>query len=62
MCMPAHTTVPPFFTARNAVGVADATFCFAIPEGYPDLQAAPLFCAGLIGYRALKKAGDANKR
>lgn len=38
---------------------ADYRFCFPIPEGYPDLQAAPLFCAGLIGYRALLKAGSA---
>ncbi len=37
--------------------VADARFCFPIPEGYPDLQAAPLLCAGLIGWRALKLAG-----
>jgi len=39
--------------------VADARFCFEIPEGYPDLQAAPLLCAGLIGYRSLRLAGDA---
>jgi alcohol dehydrogenase, propanol-preferring len=39
--------------------VADHRFCFPIPRGYPDYQAAPLFCAGLIGYRALLKAGDA---
>src|SRR5215210_7989132 len=39
--------------------VADARFCFPLPEGYPDLQAAPLLCAGLIGYRALRMAGDA---
>ena len=39
--------------------VADAHFCFPIPAGYPDYQAAPLFCAGLIGYRALLKAGKA---
>ena len=39
--------------------VADARFCFPIPEGYPDEQAAPLLCAGLIGYRALTMAGDA---
>jgi alcohol dehydrogenase, propanol-preferring len=32
--------------------VADARFCFPLPTGYPDLQAAPLLCAGLIGYRA----------
>jgi propanol-preferring alcohol dehydrogenase len=39
--------------------VADERFCFSLPEGYPDLQAAPLLCAGLIGYRALRLAGDA---
>jgi propanol-preferring alcohol dehydrogenase len=38
--------------------VADARFCFPLPEGYPDIQAAPLLCAGLIGYRALTLAGD----
>lgn len=38
--------------------VADARYAFAIPPGYPDLQAAPLLCAGLIGYRALRLAGD----
>jgi len=39
--------------------VADARFCFRIPPGYPDVQAAPLLCAGLIGYRALRFTGDA---
>lgn len=38
---------------------ADARFCFPIPAGYPDLQAAPLLCAGLIGYRSLVMSGDA---
>ena len=38
--------------------VADARFCFPIPEGYPDLSAAPLLCAGLIGYRSLVLAGE----
>jgi propanol-preferring alcohol dehydrogenase len=37
--------------------VADRRFCFPVPEGYPDAQAAPLLCAGLIGYRALRLAG-----
>jgi alcohol dehydrogenase, propanol-preferring len=37
--------------------VADERFCFPLPEPYPDLQAAPLLCAGLIGYRALRLAG-----
>jgi len=41
--------------------VADARFCFPIPEGYPDLQAAPLLCAGLIGHRALRMAGAAQR-
>lgn len=41
--------------------VADARFCFAIPDGYSDIDAAPLLCAGLIGYRALVMAGDARR-
>jgi propanol-preferring alcohol dehydrogenase len=39
--------------------VADARYAFPIPEGYPDLQAAPLLCAGLIGHRALSMTGEA---
>jgi len=39
--------------------VAQARYCFAIPERYGDAEAAPLLCAGLIGYRALRMAGDA---
>jgi alcohol dehydrogenase, propanol-preferring len=41
--------------------VADERFCFALPESYADLHAAPLLCAGLIGYRALRLAGDAQR-
>jgi alcohol dehydrogenase, propanol-preferring len=41
--------------------VADERFCFPIPDGYDDLQAAPLLCAGLIGYRAFRLAGDAER-
>ena len=41
--------------------VADARYCFPIPDGYPDQQAAPLLCAGLIGYRSLVMAGDARR-
>jgi alcohol dehydrogenase, propanol-preferring len=41
--------------------VADAHFCFPVPEDYPDLQAAPLLCAGLIGYRSLRMAGDGER-
>jgi alcohol dehydrogenase, propanol-preferring len=40
--------------------VADSRFCFRLPDGYEPLQAAPLLCAGLIGYRALRLAGDAS--
>jgi propanol-preferring alcohol dehydrogenase len=41
--------------------VADERFCVPIAEGYDDVQAAPLLCAGLIGYRALRFAGDAER-
>ena len=41
------------------LAVADERFCFPPPDGYPDDQAAPLLCAGLIGYRSLRLAGDA---
>jgi alcohol dehydrogenase, propanol-preferring len=41
--------------------VADERFCFPLPESYDDLHAAPLLCAGLIGYRALRLAGDAQR-
>jgi propanol-preferring alcohol dehydrogenase len=41
--------------------VADERYCFPIPEGYPDLQAAPLLCAGLIGYRSLRLCGDTER-
>jgi alcohol dehydrogenase, propanol-preferring len=44
-----------------ALAAADERFCFALPDGYPDLQAAPLLCAGLIGYRTLRLAGDAER-
>jgi alcohol dehydrogenase, propanol-preferring len=46
--------------AEAAVG--DERFCFPIPEDYPDLQAAPLLCAGLIGFRALRLCGEHAER
>jgi len=55
------------FTGRDIDGgfaehaVADERFCLPIPDGYPDLQAAPLLCAGLIGHRALRMCGDAQR-
>jgi len=41
--------------------VADERFCFRLPESFDDVQAAPLLCAGLIGYRAYGMAGDAER-
>ena len=41
--------------------VADERYCFAVPSGYDDVAAAPLLCAGLIGYRTLRLAGDAKR-
>ncbi len=55
------------FTGRDIDGgyaeytVADERYCFAIPEGYTSERAAPLLCAGLIGYRALRMCGDAHR-
>jgi len=55
------------FTGRDIDGgfaeltLADQRYCFALPEGYSDLQVAPLLCAGLIGYRALGMTGDAER-
>jgi propanol-preferring alcohol dehydrogenase len=42
------------------LAVADERFCFSVPDGYDDVQAAPLLCAGLIGYRALRFTEDAD--
>ena len=41
--------------------VADERYCFRIPDSYSDIEAAPLLCAGLIGYRSLVKTGDARR-
>jgi propanol-preferring alcohol dehydrogenase len=55
------------FTGRDIDGgyaeytVADERYCFPIPASYTDEQAAPLLCAGLIGYRALRMCGDARR-
>ena len=57
----------PLFTGFTRDGgfashvVADAAYCFPIPERFSDVEAAPLLCAGLIGYRALRMAGDARR-
>ena len=55
------------FTGRDIDGgyaeltVADERFCLPLPEELPDEQLAPLLCGGLIGYRALRMAGDAER-
>jgi propanol-preferring alcohol dehydrogenase len=55
----------PLFTGYTRDGgfaelvAADERFVFALPPSYSDVEAAPLLCAGLIGYRALRAAGDA---
>jgi propanol-preferring alcohol dehydrogenase len=41
--------------------VADARFCFHLPDRYNDVEVAPLLCAGLIGYRTYRKVGDARR-
>ena len=43
------------------LAVADERYCLPIPERYPDPKAAPLLCSGLIGYRALRLVGDAER-
>jgi alcohol dehydrogenase, propanol-preferring len=43
------------------LAVADERYAFPLPDGYQDLQAAPLLCAGLIGYRSLRFCGDAER-
>lgn len=55
------------FTGYNIDGgyatrvVADSDFCFLLPDGLSDAEAAPLLCAGMIGWRTLKFAGDAHR-
>jgi propanol-preferring alcohol dehydrogenase len=68
-CLSGHENLcdHPRFTGYQIDGgyagytVADARYCFKLPEGYTDAEAAPLLCAGLIGYRSLKMAGDARR-
>jgi propanol-preferring alcohol dehydrogenase len=55
----------PLFTGFSRDGgyashtLADAAYCFAVPDAFGDVEAAPLLCAGLIGWRALKAAREA---
>jgi propanol-preferring alcohol dehydrogenase len=68
-CLSGRENLCPFarFTGYHRDGgyaelaTADERFCLGLPEGYPDLQVAPLLCAGLIGFRTLSFAGDAER-
>jgi propanol-preferring alcohol dehydrogenase len=61
LCDRAHFTGYDLDGGYADLAVADERYCFAIPETYPDEQAAPLLCAGLIGYRSLRLAGDGER-
>lgn len=57
----------PVFTGATRDGgyathtIADARFCLSLPDAYSDVEIAPLLCAGLIGYRSLRLAGDGGR-
>jgi propanol-preferring alcohol dehydrogenase len=59
LCLEARFTGYQIDGGYAEFAVADARFVFPLPERYDDLHAAPLLCAGLIGYRAYTMAGDA---
>jgi alcohol dehydrogenase, propanol-preferring len=61
LCDEAHFTGYQIDGGFAEYTIANEKFCFTIPHGYPDLQAAPLLCAGLIGYRAFQMAGSAER-
>jgi propanol-preferring alcohol dehydrogenase len=61
LCDQARFTGYQFDGGFAEYAVADARFCFPIPRGYPALSAAPLLCAGLIGYRSLRMTGEARR-
>jgi len=61
LCVAARFTGYEIDGGYAGCAVADARFCFPIPDAYGDVEAAPLLCAGLIGYRALRLAGSAER-
>ena len=61
LCVDAHFTGYHIDGGYAEYVVADARYAFKIPESYSDIDAAPLMCAGLIGYRAYRMAGDARR-
>jgi propanol-preferring alcohol dehydrogenase len=61
LCARARFTGYHFDGGYAELAVADARYCFALPAGFSDGAAAPLLCAGLIGYRSLVMAGEARR-
>ncbi len=61
LCVRAHFTGYDIDGGYAEYAICDARYCLPIPPGYPDLQAAPLLCAGLIGYRSLRATGDGER-
>jgi alcohol dehydrogenase, propanol-preferring len=61
LCLRARFTGYTLDGGYAEITAADERFCFPIPDGYPDMQAAPLLCAGLIGFRSLRMTGDAER-
>jgi propanol-preferring alcohol dehydrogenase len=61
LCVRARFTGYLFDGGYAELAVADARYCFPLPDKYDDAGAAPLLCAGLIGHRSLRMAGDARR-
>ncbi|MEN3370422.1 MAG: alcohol dehydrogenase, propanol-preferring [Verrucomicrobiota bacterium] len=61
LCERAHFTGYTIDGGYAEYAIADARFAFRIPDAFDDVSAAPLLCAGLIGYRALRKTGDGRR-
>ncbi len=61
MCVSARFTGYTLDGGYAEFTVADERYCVPIPESYSDVEAAPLLCAGLIGYRSLVRAGDGKR-
>ena len=61
LCVNARFTGYQMDGGYSEYAVADARYVFKLPDGYSDIEAAPLMCAGLIGYRAYRMAGDGKR-
>jgi propanol-preferring alcohol dehydrogenase len=61
LCVRARFTGYQIDGGYGEFAVADQRYCFALPSGYSGIEAAPLLCAGLIGYRSLRMTGEARR-